>query len=309
MKILNFGSLNIDYVYGVEHFVKKGETLASDSLEVFSGGKGLNQSVALARAGVSVHHAGVIGEDGVFLLEVLEKAGADTKQVQVRKDVRTGSAVIQTDRNGDNCIILYGGANRNVTEEYIDEVLGRYGEGDFLILQNEISRLPYLVTQAHRKKMEIVLNPSPVNERLWEVPLEYISYFILNEIEAAQIAGIESEEAEVLLDRLRNKFPEAKVLLTLGEKGSVYRDREHTFYQKAIPVDTIDTTAAGDTYTGYFMAGIIEGRQVHEAARLAAFASSMAVSKKGAAPSIPSMEEVTACMKQHDKERRTANEG
>lgn len=304
MKILNFGSLNIDYVYSVEHFVRKGETLSSDSLEVFSGGKGLNQSVALARAGVPVCHAGVIGADGMFLLEVLEEAGADTSKIQIRKELRTGNAIIQTDRNGDNCILIYGGANQSVTEEYIDEVLEQFGEGDFLILQNEISKMPYLVTQAHRRKMQIVLNPSPVNEKLWEVPLECISCFILNEIEAAQIAGVESEEADALLEGLLHKFPKAKIMLTLGERGSVYRDRESTFHQEAFRVEAVDTTAAGDTYTGYFMAGIMEGMQAHEAAKLAAYASSMAVAKRGAAPSIPSIEEVTESMKQYDSTHR-----
>lgn len=302
-KILNFGSLNIDYVYNVEHFVAKGETLASDSLEVFCGGKGLNQSVALARAGVPVFHAGVVGMDGKFLLEILKEAGADISHIWIRKEVRTGNAIIQTDRNGDNCILLYGGANQSVTEDYIDRVLEHFGEGDFLILQNEISALPYLVTQAHRRRMQIVLNPSPVNERLWEVPLEYINYFILNEIEAAQIAGVEAEEEQILLAELLHKFPRAKIMLTLGERGSIYRDEECVFRQEAFRVEPIDTTAAGDTYTGYFIAGIVEGKQIREAAKLAAYASSMAVVKRGAAPSIPSIEKVEKSMKQYESTR------
>ena len=123
MKVLSFGSLNIDYTYKVDHFVQKGETLSSESLQVFSGGKGLNQSVALAKAGVETYHAGAIGEDGKFLLEVLKEAGANTDMVAVRTDVRTGNAIIQNDKEGDNCILLYGGANQAITDEQIDETV------------------------------------------------------------------------------------------------------------------------------------------------------------------------------------------
>ena len=134
MKVLSFGSLNIDYTYKVDHFVQKGETLSSESLQVFSGGKGLNQSVALAKAGVETYHAGAIGEDGRFLLEVLKEAGANTDMVVVRTDVRTGNAIIQNDKEGDNCILLYGGANQAITDEQIDETVAHFEKGDFLLL-------------------------------------------------------------------------------------------------------------------------------------------------------------------------------
>ena len=136
MRVLNFGSLNIDYVYSVDHFVQKGETISSSMLNVFSGGKGLNQSVALSRAGVEVYHAGMIGMDGLFLVELLEDAGVDTRYVVRSKDVRTGNAIIQNDSQGDNCIILYGGANQAVSKEMIDNVLKEFGSGDWLVLQN-----------------------------------------------------------------------------------------------------------------------------------------------------------------------------
>ena len=163
MKVLCFGSLNIDYTYKVDHFVGKGETLSSESLQVFSGGKGLNQSIALAKAGARVYHAGAVGEDGRFLLEELEKAGVDVSCVAVRADVRTGNAIIQNDREGDNCILLYGGANQAVKKEQVDEVLTHFDVGDFLVLQNEISELPYIMEQAHEKGMKIILNPSPMD--------------------------------------------------------------------------------------------------------------------------------------------------
>ena len=168
MKVLCFGSLNIDYTYKVDHFVKKGETLSSGSLQVFSGGKGLNQSIALARAGAETYHAGSIGEDGRFLLEQLQDAGVDTRYVTVLETVRTGNAIIQNDKEGDNCILLYGGANQAVTTNQADAVLEHFRKGDFLVLQNEINELAYIMERAHERGMKIVLNPSPMDEN-WDM--------------------------------------------------------------------------------------------------------------------------------------------
>ena len=196
MKVLSFGSLNIDYTYKVPHFVKKGETLASESLQVFGGGKGLNQSVALAKAGTEVYHAGAIGQDGMFLLDMLKDAGANTDYVKILDTVRTGNAIIQNDKSGDNCIILYGGANQAITREQVDEVMSHFESGDYLVLQNEINELGYIVEKAHEKGMIIVLNPSPMNEKILALPLDVIDYFILNEVEAAQILGKEDKGEE-----------------------------------------------------------------------------------------------------------------
>ncbi|MEG0215481.1 MAG: ribokinase, partial [Hungatella sp.] len=247
MKVLNFGSLNIDYVYGVEHFVKKGETISSDSLHVFSGGKGLNQSVALAKAGAEVYHAGVIGQDGTFLLEVLREAGVNTNHILIRDDIRTGNAIIQNDQAGDNCIILFGGANQNVRREEVDRVLDDFDRGDFIVLQNEISEMPYIMKRAHEKGLVMVLNPSPMNEKIWKLPLQYVNYFMLNEGEAAQLIEVESDCAETLLHGLTAKFPEAGMIVTLGERGSVFEENHQTYHQDALVVETVDTTAAGDT--------------------------------------------------------------
>lgn len=130
MKVLNFGSLNIDYVYKLDHFVKKGETISSESLHVYTGGKGLNQSVALGRAGLETYHAGSIGKDGLFLLDTLKQAGVDVSNVAVMEEERTGNAIIQNDQEGDNCIILYGGANQAITRDQVDRVLSGFGKGD-----------------------------------------------------------------------------------------------------------------------------------------------------------------------------------
>jgi ribokinase len=297
MKVLCFGSLNIDYTYKVEHFVKKGETISSESLRVFSGGKGLNQSIALAKAGVETFHAGAIGEDGAFLLAQLQEAGVNTDCVAVLSDTRTGNAIIQNDREGDNCILLYGGANRAITRSQVDAVLERFAAGDFLLLQNEINELSYIMERAHERGLKIILNPSPMDERIAGLPLGYVDIFILNEVEAGQllkedVAG--GFDGRTLAGALKNAFPSAAIVLTLGGDGSIYMDEKETVLQPVYPVQAVDTTAAGDTFTGFFIGGLIRGSGVKEAMDMASRAAAIAVTRQGAAPSIPTIQEVEA---------------
>ena len=181
MKILNFGSLNLDLVYQIPHFVRAGETLSTTSFTRNVGGKGLNQSVALAKAGAEVYHAGLIGEDGGMLKDFLDANGVDTRFVRTI-DSPSGHAVIQVEPAGNNCIFLYGGANQCVTDDFIQEVVSAFGPGDFLVLQNEINAIDRIITAAAAKGMQVVLNPSPIADNLKTLPLEKISWFILNEI-------------------------------------------------------------------------------------------------------------------------------
>lgn len=297
MKVLSFGSLNIDYTYRVDHFVQKGETLSSDSLQVFSGGKGLNQSIALAKAGAEVYHAGAIGEDGRFLLTIMEEAGVDTSNVKILEDVRTGNAIIQNDKEGDNCILLYGGANQAITKAQIDAVLSRFDEGDYLVLQNEINEIPYLMNKAHEKGMKIVLNPSPMNEKIFAMPLQHVDYFLLNEVEAEQILqwkkGSE-DDMDVLAAALEAKFPNATVVLTIGSAGAIFTNGDKQFRQPSFRVKAVDTTAAGDTFSGFFISGILSGMAEEAAMEQAAKAAAIAVTRPGAAPSIPTKDEVAS---------------
>lgn len=291
MKILNYGSLNIDYTYGVDHFVRGGETLSSYTMDVFSGGKGLNQSIALSKSGAQVWHAGAIGRgDGDFLTDQLKAAGVNTELISVLEG-KTGHAIIQKAKDGGNCILLYGGANQEITRAMVDEVMNHFETGDYLVLQNEISHIGYIMEKAHEKGMKIVLNPSPMNEKIGGYPLEYVDYFLLNEIEAGDICG-EAGEGEALLKKLAAKFPHAGIVLTLGGDGSLYWDGERLLKQGIYQVTVADTTAAGDTFTGFFIGGLVEGMDAAKALIRAAKAAAIAVSRPGAAPSIPSKEEV-----------------
>ena len=295
MKILSFGSLNIDYVYSVPHFVKKGETLSAKELNVYTGGKGLNQSIALARAGVETYQAGAIGTDGMFLLEQLKEAGVKTDLVKILDDVRTGNAIIQYDDEGDNCIVLFGGANQAITKEQVDEVFKDFTNEDYLLIQNEINELSYIVEKAKEEGMKIILNPSPMNEKIMKLPLDQIDYFILNEIEAMQILEMgkpEEIDGKYIASLLHERFKDATIVLTLGSEGSVCISDDEYVEQSIYKVKAIDTTAAGDTYTGYFIAGILNGKTIKESMDIASKASAIAVTRQGAAPSIPVLEEV-----------------
>ncbi len=289
MKILNFGSLNLDYVYKVNHMVQPGETLAAAERNVFCGGKGLNQSIALAKAGVKVYHAGLIGKEGEMLRQAMVEAGVDCKFTRTA-DVPTGHAIIQVDQRGQNCILLFGGANRSLTSEFIDEVLADFDDGDILLLQNEVNRLDEIVEKAYAQGMKIVLNPSPFDDGLKTVDFNKISLLLLNEVEGWQLTG--ETAPKDILSALKRQFPQMEVVLTLGADGAWYQQRDTLIYQTACPVEAVDTTAAGDTFTGYFLAGRAEGMDNENCLRLAAKASSIAVTRPGAAPSIPLRDEL-----------------
>lgn len=291
MKVLNCGSLNIDYVYEVDHFVKAGETQASKSLTKYCGGKGLNQSIALSKCGVEVWHAGAVGEtDSDMLLEELNRAGVNTDLI-IKKQCNSGHTIIQTEPNGQNCILLYGGANQAIEEKDIDNALAHFEKGDYLILQNEISQIGYIMEKAHEKGMKIVFNPSPMNERISTYPLEYVDYFLLNEIEAQEICGA-SGTGEELIEIIAKRFPKAQIVLTLGTEGSLYKNADKMLYQAVYKVKAVDTTAAGDTYTGYFIGSLMKGETIEKALEYASKASAISVTRHGAGPSIPTMEEV-----------------
>ena len=289
MKILNFGSCNIDYVYSLDHIVQAGETETTSAMSVFAGGKGLNQSIALARAGVQVYHAGCIGEGGDFLRALLEENGVDTSFLQTVAE-KNGHAIIQVNKNGENCILLYGGANQAITEEFMDEVLSSFTEGDLLMLQNEINGLDKIIRKAKEKKMTVALNPSPFNEKITALDLSLIDWIILNETEGCEITG--KQEASDILDTLLDHYPHMRVVLTLGSQGALYADTTRRVTQSIFPAHVVDTTAAGDTFTGFFFSSVLAGELPETALKIASAASSITVSRKGAAPSIPTMQEL-----------------
>jgi ribokinase len=296
MKVLNFGSLNIDKVYTVPHFVRPGETLSSINLDYFPGGKGLNQSIALAKAGVPVYHAGKIGQDGALLLRELEKAGVNTGYILTDPRVDSGHAIIQVDASGQNNILLFGGANQTISPEDVDRVLASFDPGDFLLLQNEISSLDYLIDRAAQKGMTLVLNPAPMDDKLKAMDFTRINWLILNEIEGLEMTG--KDNPQDICEQLLNRSARIKIVLTLGRGGAIYADAHTRLFQDIFDKPVVDTTAAGDTFTGYFICSIIEGKGPMEALKLASMASALEVGRKGASTAIPlraEVEEALSC--------------
>lgn len=288
MKILNFGSCNIDYVYRLDHIVNGGETEHADRLDIFPGGKGLNQSVAISRAAAPVFHAAVLGRDGTFLSDILKSNGADTSLSKTVEE-KNGHAIIQVNGDGENSIIVYPGTNHLIDKKYADEVLSYFGRGDFLVLQNEISELEYIIKNAFARGMNIILNPSPVRENLKSIELSELYCLIMNEHEARELLG--GDSAEQCLEIAGKKIPETAVVITLGKRGAIYQKGGKRLYQPSYKVRAVDTTAAGDTFTGYFVAGLFRGESVENSLKQAA-AAAVSVSRNGAAPSIPRLDEV-----------------
>lgn len=293
MKLLDFGSLNIDHCYQLPHLVRPGETIGSSRYQRNGGGKGFNQALAFAKAGQQVYMAGAIGRDGLFLRDALTECGVDVRWLQVI-DEPTGHAIIQVDALGNNSIILYGGANQQNTLERIDRALSGFGPGDYVLLQNEMNLGEAVIERAKAKGMQVILNPSPATPALLSWPLGQVDWLILNEIEGHDLTG--ESAPEKILDVLRQRYPSCRVVLTLGDKGAYYADASQRLFQSAIKATVVDSTAAGDTFTGYFFCAVLEGQPVARALRLAATASAIAVGRAGAGVSIPLRAETEARM-------------
>ena len=289
MKYLVFGSLNVDYTYRVDQLVHKGETIKAHSEEISYGGKGFNQAIALSRASNSnnVYFAGCIGKDDTGHLDLLMKERINTDLIK-RSKLSTGKAVIQVDNDGNNAIVIYSGANYDITSSDIYRILSVFDEGDIIILQNEISGVNEIIDKAKAIGMTIIYNPSPYNEEVAKVDLSLVDYLFINEIEGAMMSGYSS--AEEILEDIHRRYPLMKTVLTLGEKGSLYMDENgKVLIQSIYQTEAVDTTAAGDTYTGYFIANLAN---IPYAMKAAAIASGIAVSIKGSSKSIPKQETV-----------------
>ena len=289
MKILNFGSINIDHVYNLSRFVQPGETLCSDNYQTFIGGKGCNQSVALAKSGAKVYHAGCIGNDGLWIRDQLNYWGANTDFIKVTEEA-TGHAIIQVNESGENAIILHGGANENISSSQIDKTLRHFGKGDLLLLQNEINNIANIIGKASAKGMTIFFNPAPMSNEVLQYPLDKVNLFIVNNIEGKDLTN--QTDPKMVLEVMAQKFPFAGTLLTLGKDGAIYVKGKDTFVVKALEVQAVDTTAAGDTFIGYFLGGWMDELKISDSLRLAAKAAALSVTRKGGAVSIPNKEEV-----------------
>ena len=288
-KVLNYGSLNIDHVYQVPHFVTPGETLASTELGHFAGGKGANQSVALARAGAMVFHAGKIGTDGICLKEKLDQNNVNTQFIQ-EGTLDNGHAIIQVDSKGENAIVLYPGANQEMTKDEIRTTLSKFDPGDYLLLQNEINLIPFLIEEGHKRGLKVCYNPAPMAPEVADYPLHLCHLLIVNETEGGALAS--GANTTKILRTLSSRYPETEILLTVGSEGSYHQKGTVQTQQCAEKVKAVDTTAAGDTFIGYYLSAILKGKSIQESLKIATRASAICVTRPGAMDAIPSNEEV-----------------
>ena len=287
--LVNLGSLCIDHVYQVPNLSQAGETVASSSHAVFAGGKGLNQSLAAARAGARVRHVGCVGPDGDFLLEVLRTAGVDVTGVRRVEEV-SGHAVIQVDPSGQNAIVIAGGANRCVAAYDIETALATLGHADWLLLQNEINDLQAVLDAAHQARAKLAFNVAPVDGRELVYDLSAVNLLIVNEIEAAALAGQPSpEDAFAALGAL---LPNTDLVLTLGAEGLLFGRGAKRQRLPAFAVAAVDETAAGDAFIGFLMAGLLGGLSMQQALTWGSAAGAVAVTREGAATSIPQLADI-----------------
>ena len=288
-RLVNLGSLCVDHVYGVPNITSAGETVASRSHAVFPGGKGLNQSLAAARAGAEVAHAGCIGSDGLWLRDELAGAGVDVSLVR-EVDTPSGHAVIQVNPRGENAIVIAGGANRVLTAADRDAAFARCGPDDWLLLQNEINDLEAVLAGAEAVGCRVAFNVAPVDGRERGYDLGGVALLILNEVEAAALAGV--PEPDPALDVLCRRYPSCDVVITLGRDGLRHGRGDARLRLEAFAADAVDETAAGDAFVGYLMAALLEGKPMREALVLGSAAGALAVTQAGAASSIPGREAV-----------------
>lgn len=285
MAILNLGSINADMVYAMPHLPAPGETLAADGLQKFLGGKGANMSVAATRAGSEVKHIGAVGADGIWAVERLADYGVDVEHV-ARLDTPTGHAIIAVDRDGENLIILYPGANRELTMAQLDRAFAQAVPGDILVLQNETNLQAEAAERGKAKGLRVCYAAAPFDAAAVQAVLPHLDFLILNEVEAEQLRQATGKTPADLGVR--------DVIITLGAKGARHIDGASgaVLDVPALPVTAVDTTGAGDTFTGYVLSALDRGLSMADAMAEAARAGALMVTRRGTADVIPTRQEV-----------------
>ncbi len=283
-KVLVVGSINTDLAIQTPKMPQKGETITGHGFFIAHGGKGANQAVACARLGGDVVMCGCVGEDdfGSSALAALQADGIDTTHIR-KTDAPTGTAVIVLSE-GDNRIILDKGANGCLTKEDIDGVLEKASAGDIYLtqLENPIEVIGYGLQRAKEKGLFVVLNPAPADVSI--IPyLPYCDLVTPNETETELLGGKEELTKRV-----------GRLLITLGSKGFAIVTREGENIYPCQRIKPVDTTAAGDTLCGGLCAYLAEGHDLVEAAKFGSKSATIACTRKGAQPSIPTRDEVLA---------------
>jgi ribokinase len=299
MQLFNVGSINWDHCYQLMHFVRPGETISSDHYQKLLGGKGANQSAAAAKAGAKVHHIGAVGGDELQAQTMLKDLGVRIDTIAQLSGQETGHAIIQINQDGENAIVLFAGANHGLTEEQINQALAQASPGDWVLLQNETNLIDYVVELAKTEGLNVAFNPAPMDKELTLRLLPKLDLLIVNKIELRDLTATDDKQkAEAMAIEWSDKL---EMLVTQGSAGVSYYSQGRQLFCAAFNVEAVDTTAAGDTFIGYFMAAKLADLPVEQALKMACGASAISVTKAGAIPSIPARSDVEQFIKEQEK--------
>ncbi|MEM9966591.1 MAG: ribokinase [Pseudomonadota bacterium] len=283
--IWNLGSINADTFYRVPHLPSGGETVAADSVYRGLGGKGANMSVAAARAAARVMHIGAVGADGAWTVERLLEYGVQTQHINQVKDP-TGQAIIMVDARGENSIVLLSGANHALNEQMIGAALTEANLNDTLLMQNETNGQAYAARTAKTLGLRVAYAAAPFSAQAVQRLMPHLDMLFLNEVEARQLStALGHPLTEMGID---------DIVVTLGSQGCKWVSNKGNSVEFFPPyaVDVVDTTGAGDTFTGYLLAGLDRGLIMVDAIDLAQRAGALMVSRKGTADVIPDLKDI-----------------
>ncbi len=290
-KILVIGSISIDNVTYTSVLPEPGTTVYGESFLSNIGGKGANQACAIHFLNGDVEFYGSVGDDdnGKRVQNFLKNVGLRANLKISKQNTGVASITIET-QNAENRIVIVPGSNMDITKKDIDKI--DFLKFDFLLLQleNPVDTICYAMKKAKEHGLTVILNPAPYHE-VPSIAFKDIDFFIPNEHEleyfTPNIKGDFKERAEYLI-----KQGIKRVIVTLGEKGSLYVDEKQSFTVAPHKVNAIDTTGAGDSYCGAFLTALSEGKDVKEAMEFASKVSSIAVTRKGAIASLPLRSEI-----------------
>ncbi|MGH1423609.1 MAG: ribokinase [Pseudooceanicola sp.] len=285
MAIWCLGSVNADHIYRVPRLARAGETLAADQYDRELGGKGANMAIAAARAGANVHLIGAVGSDGGWMRDEIAGYGVCVDHVDQISGA-SGHAVIMVEPGGENQITIFAGANRCIGDDAVRDALGGTGPGDLFVCQNETNLQRESADMARQKGLKIVYAAAPFQVSAARAMLDVTDVLVLNAVEAGQL--------ESALGQTLDALSVEHVIVTLGRDGVRWVDNTtgiSTVFP-AVPVVPVDTTGAGDTFTGYFLAALDQSSNMKDAILLAVKAAAMKVTRHGTARAIPTRAEV-----------------
>lgn len=303
-EILVIGSSNTDLIATMENFPVKGETIEGLAFQQAMGGKGANQAMAAHKSGGKVSFVTCLGNDvnGRSAIEYYKREGLDVTLSLLIDDVPSGTAMIWVDSKGDNSIVIIPGANGKLNSDYIIKLEEHIAKASVVVLQMEIplQTIETICSLAHKNNTMVMLNVAPAN-RLNDNLLKTIDILVVNKNEAETLTGVKVEagKEEVVVDLLLDKGVKT-VILTLGEKGSILKNQGKIYIVPAYRVKAIDTTAAGDTFCGAFIAEYMRKQDFVKALKFATAASAICVTRMGAQPSIPTQAEVYEFQKKEE---------